>query len=165
MKSLAKRRRAGTASIEIAVMLPVFIVLLFGALHLHRVTQTSLAVQQEARACAWQYALSGCRSAGTLCTQSKPVHEGAADSEKKGAFSYIASIPVLGSIVAVVFGEAMSAEARGSTPAFMSAGKEDSVATIHLVCNTVSESWEKKIKDALCSMADSALGLKMDWCK
>ena len=54
------RCERGTASGEIVVMLPVFILLFFGVMHIHRQGLAQQEAQTAARACAYYFAVNGC---------------------------------------------------------------------------------------------------------
>lgn len=47
---------------EGVIVLPVFILILAAILHFHRAYSKKLALNEEARACAWKYAVDGCKS-------------------------------------------------------------------------------------------------------
>lgn len=166
-RARSKKRTKGSASIEIMVMLPVFIVLFFGVFYLHRAAQSELAVRQEARACAWQFALSGCKrgKGDGLCKNTAPTYEGdVASSQDKSVFGWIAEIPVLSEAVQFVFGEGMSAQAKTTTQAFMSSSTGEKSASTFLICNTVSESWEDKVRNGMCGIANWVLPVKVPGC-
>lgn len=57
----------GLATVEAAVVLPVFIVIFCGLVVIHRLYDAKFSAMTEARECAWAYANGGCESAPENC--------------------------------------------------------------------------------------------------
>jgi len=166
-------------------MLPVMIILFVAVCYLYSLGRAELTTNQSARACAWQYALSGCRDAGSLCTGLAVTRGGEVEQKEAGqgkepepedarfkqakqshtsTFEKLQDIPVVKQIVAVLFGEVASASASQNVRKFRSEEKARIQNSLYLVCNTVSESWGDKIKDSLCSMANKIIGKGVPGC-
>ena len=179
MKGLrAKQSVAGTASVEIVVMLPLVITLFAAVYFFYNAGRAELDTKQAARACAWHFVMSGCEDTGGLCQGLVPrkgdalgdADNGrAADSRFQsaqerhtGAFAKLENIPLVSGVVTLIFGEGAHATASRKITSF---GSESTTTnTVDLVCNTVSESMKEKVKDALCGMADNLLGMKVPGC-
>lgn len=179
------RTQAGTASVEIVVMLPVMIVLFAAVYHFYSLGRAELTTSQSARACVWQYTMSGCRSEGALCQGLTP--EGDGDVEQKAAnqgkepepedgrykhakdssksvLEKATQIPVVRQLVELLFGKVASVSASMSVPKFRSEERSKTTNTLYLVCNTVPESWGDKIKASICDMAEKIVGSGLPGC-
>jgi hypothetical protein len=180
-----RRRNQGTVSVEIVVMLPVMIVLYAAVYHFYALGRAELTTSQSARACAWQYALSGCEGRGSLCeglgvTRGGEVEQKEANQSKdpepedtrykrakdsrEPVFDKLEKVPVVRQITQFLFGEVASASASLKTKKFRSDEETRTSNEIYLVCNTVSESWGEKIKDSICSMIEKVIESKMPGC-
>jgi hypothetical protein len=171
--------RRGSASVEIVVMLPLFIVLFAGVYHLHANGSAALLAAERSRGCAWQFAVSGCEDASKLelCkgafaskaadvkSESDAQAEGgdgvAAQLEQnKSVLDKVAAIPVIGGLVDMLFGEGALASATQPAPQFMSDEEVGLQKTYYIVCNTVSKSWGDLIKDQVCGVITGQLNME-----
>ncbi|MFT3928081.1 MAG: pilus assembly protein [Myxococcales bacterium] len=164
------RRKLGVVSVEIVVMLPVFVALLGAVIYLH---QRALAVQAAslaARTCAWTYALKGCEmpmpkvcdrkllgsSKGWRVSLPGSQVEFSADGvDFHGSyFDMIAEIPVFGAAVKSVFGVGERIYATKQTPQFMRSGKETVEASMYVLCNTRAETWTNNMGQLFDQLKD-----------
>src|SRR5690242_7227118 len=115
-KSKAARRLhrgQGTVSVEIVVMLPVFLLLLSAAFYVYGRASAKQRALTAARGCAFQYAMHGCekvKDGVDLCSDAEP--DKLADTESEdftGVFSMIEDIPLVGQAVETLFGEGAGA--------------------------------------------------------
>lgn len=180
------RAQAGTASVEIVVMLPVMIILFAAVYHLYSLGRAELTTSQSARACVWQYAIGGCRAEGSLCKPGSVKGEQKAEEKSPGQskepepedtrfknakathtskLEKLADIPVVKQIVEFMFGEVASAHASTNVQQFRSEEQSKVQNSLYLVCNTVSESWGDKITSSLCSMVKKVVGKGVPGCK
>jgi hypothetical protein len=153
----------GTASVEIAVMLPLFALLIASVLYLHSVGTAALSVHERARGCAWQYAVSGCQASAQgkgLCRDvlalpsDKIAHSAsAAQSETSALSDKIADVPVIGELWESIFGEGAIAQAKQTTPRLLEDGEQSLQTSYYMVCNTVSKSWAQIRAEQLCGFA------------
>ncbi len=165
------RRRQGTASVEIVIMLPVFIALFFAVTYLHGLGSASQSAAVAVRSCAWAYALEGCQGhldAG--CTElglgkpegfqlSVPGNEVELkpDGETQfsgGWFDAIDDVPILGAAARSVFGQGKRIQATRVTAGYMSGSEEVVSRSVYVLCNTTAESWSKKISDLFPRITD-----------
>lgn len=181
MRERARRaeRTRGTASVEIVVMLPLFVILLAGVYHLHASGSAALVAAERARGCAFQYAVNGCESAekAELCrdaqaakgndvkSESDARSEGGDETSQELARSEsildrVEDIPVLGALVRTLFGEGAVAVARTAAPGFMESEDGSVEKSYYIVCNTVSKGWSELIRDQVCSVVQGPLGLE-----
>jgi Flp pilus assembly protein TadG len=63
-RSLARRRQRGTAMVEAAAILPVFVVLWFAVVYAHNVADAKMRMVAGSRAIAWAYAMGNCGNQG-----------------------------------------------------------------------------------------------------
>lgn len=173
-----RARTRGTASVEIVVMLPLFIIAFAGVYHLHATGSAALVAAERARGCAWQYAVNGCESAAKaeLCKHARAAkgsdvkaesdgrsggdEAGAEIERSKSVFDRIEEIPVLNGLVRMLFGEGAVAAARTAAPRFMEKESDELEKTYYIVCNTVSKSWGDLIRDQVCAVVTGKLGLE-----
>lgn len=174
-----RMRRRGSASVEIVVMLPVFVILFAGVYHLHASGSAALVAAERARGCAWQYAVNGCESVAKaeLCRDAQAAKgddvkaesdartEGSDETSEELArnesvFDRIEDIPVLGALVRTLFGEGAVAVARTAAPRFMQRESDSMEKTYYIVCNTVSKGWGDLIRDQVCGVVQGQLGLE-----
>ncbi len=158
------RCQRGTASVEIVVMLPVFILLFLGVLHIHSAGIGQQEAQSAARACAYYYAVNGCTNdaaAHPVCeglNVGKAAEAGSVKDAKDdtSVLTEVESWPVLGDALKLLFGEGSRARAERQVQSFVGDGDSKAVGRFYLVCNTVSESWSEKISELLCAVAARA---------
>jgi hypothetical protein len=164
----------GTASVEVVVMLPVFIILVAAIYHVHGVAMARLEARAAARGCAYQYAMDACQPAEhlvDLCTVAEPARGGApldggdSAAQAGGIFAELERWPVLGPAVISVFGETASASATSEGRAHLAAEPDAGVATesIYLVCNTEPRDWGG-IASHVCELGRLALGEELPGC-
>lgn len=148
----------GVASVEITVMLPVFIVLFCAGVHLEKVVTAGHRASARARACAWQWALTGCGDVRpSLCAgvaqEGRDPRALESRGEAKSALEHIMRMPVLGEAVEAVLGRGASASAIEEVPRFRQAGHSEVAREIHLVCNPVPARWDDKLSELVCHVA------------
>lgn len=169
----------GTASIEIVVMLPLFVLLLLAVYHLHTSGTAALLAAEQSRGCAFQYAVTGCAgvdglelckgayaSKGADVKRESDARNRAGDElnreldRNESILDKVEDIPVLGGLVRMLFGEGALASSEREAPRFM--GRESLAlrSTYYVVCNTVSKSWEDLMRDQVCAVVTGQLGLK-----
>lgn len=163
MKPLRERRKRtrsmGTASVEILVMLPVFVLLLASVFYVHRLGMASQTAASSARSCAWTFALKGCpEKLPDVCSGLGPGAESEGESPKElegtSWFDGLDGIPVLGFAVRQVFGHGKRMGASRTAP-FLDGETEVKVSsTQYVLCNSVAESWSGKIQDFLDYVTD-----------
>ncbi len=157
-----QRRRwsqRGTASIEIVVMLPVFVVILACVFWLHGLGMTLQGVGMSSRGCAWAHALQGCPKAlPPVCgVLGSPLESDGGKLEEisgTGWFDKLDRIPILNLAVRSVFGHGKKISASQTHTGL--AGTEGSTlfSTQYVLCNSVAESWSSKIEDLVKSVVD-----------
>ncbi len=156
-KTRRMRRMQGSASVEIVVMLPVFISLFAGVLWLHRSGSAVQSAGAMARGCAWAHALQGCPDTlpevcSELGVRSK-AHGGEVEQlEDTGWFGTLNSIPVLGAAVRGVFGHAHIISASVSNETFAGEAATSS-SRQYVLCNVVAQTWG----DHLHALKDAVL--------
>ncbi len=150
----------GTASVEIVVMLPVFILLFLGVMHIHSTGIARQEAQSAARACAYYYAVNGCSddaAKAAICKDIEVGKIGEIEKDSKDSASIVDKVgqwPILGPLVTQLFGEGSRALAERQAQAFV--GDDDSKVSgrFYMVCNTVSQSWSGKVPEILCGAGD-----------
>ena len=155
-----RKRRAGLASIEIIVMLPVFIVMLLGVVYLHEQALARQSALVAARGCAFHYASLGCTDAAKRAPACQGLDVGRAASlegYEASRFDEVADWPLLGAGLRALFGVgAVSRASREHAP--LSGGAKVAVTeSFYLVCNTESVSWKGRMEQLVCAAA-SKLG-------
>jgi hypothetical protein len=166
-----RRTHQGSASVEVVVMLPVFVVLFTGIHHVHGVAMARLEARAAARGCAYQFAMAACRDlspAVDLCASAEPLRGAPLDgaSGEDASNSVLESIedwPLLGPMVTSVFGESASARAEREAHAYLGDDPTVAVGDLHLVCNTEPRAWNG-IASHVCELARLALGEELPGC-
>ncbi len=162
--SLATCER-GTASVEIVIMLPVFILLFWGVMHIHSIGLARQQAQSAARGCAYHFAVNGCTddaAAAPICAGIDVSKVGDIPDDAPGkredtsAIEAVKDWPLVGYLVERLFGEGSRARSEQTAKSFV--GDEDSkvAGRFFLVCNTVSQSWSGKLTDLVCGVAKKA---------
>jgi hypothetical protein len=150
----------GTASVEIVVMLPVFVVLFCAGFYVHSWAQAKQEALTSARACAFQYAMNGCKAVDEgvdLCAGAEP--QKLEDSEQSpGLLAKIEKVPLIGATVQMLFGEGARAAATRSNEGFMNDEQQASHEQVVLVCNTRSRTILGHVQDSFCDLADYVVG-------
>ena len=149
----------GTASVEVLVMLPMFILLLSAVYFCHARAAAKHDALTAARGCAFQFAMSGCRSSDPevdLCAEAQASKLARIDgSESTGVLSTIEGIPLLGEPVKALFGEGARAQATRKSRGFMGGDALEHDERVILVCNTTSRSFFGHVKDSFCDLVGS----------
>jgi hypothetical protein len=165
-----RHNRRGSASVEVVVMLPVFLVLFFGVYHVHGVANARLEARAAARGCAYQFAMAACRDltpAIDLCEGAEPVRgaplDGGESEEPGSVLESIEDWPLLGPMVTSVFGESASARAEREARAYLGNDPTVEAGDLHLVCNTEPRGWGG-IASHVCELARLALGEELPGC-
>ncbi len=154
----------GTASVEIVVMLPLFVVLLLGATHVHELGLARQQALSDARGCAFYYAVNGCTeeaAAHPICKgrsprRGSPLTNDEAGQDTKshhGVIETLGSWQIVDTLVTGLFGQGSSASSVRTVPGFMSRQERKVSGSFYVVCNTVSESWSDKAEDFMCGAA------------
>ncbi len=155
----------GTASVEIVVMLPVFIILFLGVMHIHSIGLARQQAQTAARGCAYYFAVNGCTEGAAAAPICKGVdvakigdipNDAPGKKEDTAAIDEVKDWPLVGGLVTQLFGEGSRARSDQTARSFI--GHEDRKVTgrFFMVCNTVSQSWSTKIEELLCGVARKA---------
>jgi len=155
----------GTASVEVAAMLPVFLVLLAGSAFLYRLGLAKQEALALARACAFQYAVLGCPDDATQLSVCEGLTVGEADKlAEQGArqdsptagsvLDEVAGWWLVGDLISSLFGTGARATATRNLRTFMGDGDTQVSGSFYLVCNTVSRSWGERINEVMCGVAD-----------
>ena len=163
----SKRRRwrheSGTASVEVVVMLPMFIVLLSAVYYCYGRAAAKLEALTAARGCAFQYAMNGCDTADEgvdLCAAAQGEKLARVKGgEFTGVFSLVEKVPFVGSAVETLFGEGARGKAVRSSARFTDGEREEHEQTVYLVCNTRSRTMFGHIKDSFCDFAQAVAEL------
>jgi len=146
-------RQDGTATVEAVIMLPVFILMLFGVGYVARLFDHVMSANDLARFCVQRYALMACENEDSLPSEchgmfQKPgdatdddseeavalrearVHDGVSDTEKNSS--------VLTDVLDGLFGAGMLATVSDSVqrPPIVGAGETNIAATAYALCNT-----------------------------
>jgi hypothetical protein len=153
----------GTVSVEIVVMLPMFIALWFMVYFIHDLFALDVSARAMARGCAFQYALRGCvgdASGVDLCTGVKASKGAAADAEGGGVFAQFENWPLLGDAIKFLFGEPLHAHAEVKQDE-----QRTHVADLYLVCNPMPEVEPKNIAQHICSLARLSLDVHIPGCR
>lgn len=66
LRDRGRRSRQGTASVEVIVMLPFFMIVFAGIFYMHSHYMGRQQAMLRARSCTWTYASGGCRDPSTL---------------------------------------------------------------------------------------------------
>jgi hypothetical protein len=159
-----RQRRAGVATVEAVIVLPVFGILLVGTLLLHQLYSAHQKALVTARRCAFEYAVHGCVEVPPSC-RGRPTtgqsDEGKERSQKivsdarvheDNQFDVFAKVPVIGSAIDGIFGTT----ARASAPMLvrMPWTEADSVqgnVQIALACNEhTHDSVVREIEHIFC---------------
>jgi hypothetical protein len=152
----------GTASVEVVVMLPMFIVLLAAVYHCHARAAAKQDALTAARGCAYQFAMAGCRAAEPdidLCAAAKAQTLARVEGEFTGVFSRIEAIPLLGEPVKALFGEGARAQAVTRSKGFMGSEPLEHEEQVVLVCNTTSRTLFGAVKDSFCELIESVFDM------
>jgi len=149
--------------VEAVIMLPVFILILFGVLFAARMAETRQAALMAARACAWRYADAGCRPVEG-CEQ---VIVASADTgidndirqrvEAESFLDTMTEIPLLGPAVEGIFGSAAVADAGRTVerPTVLGGGAIEIRGSYYLMCNERERTLGGLLREAFCSVADA----------
>jgi hypothetical protein len=156
----------GTASVEVVVMLPLFIALLFAVSYLHGLGSAFLEAKNAARACAWTHALRGC--ADRLPPVCKAIGLGKSDGMRlslagselevrrdgtfelqRSYFDEVAAIPLVGAAVASVFGVGQRISATRTAPGYAGAREQVIAESVYVLCNSQAASWSDKVEELL----------------
>jgi hypothetical protein len=162
------REQGGTSSVEIVVMLPVFIILFFAVSYCYAQAAAKQEALTAARGCAFQFAMNGCElsySGVDLCASAEPRKLADVEGpESTGVFAKVEQIPLVGAAVETLFGEGAGAHATRSIPGFM--GREDAPYKEHvyLVCNTKSRTIFGHVKDSFCDFAKAVTDADIPGC-
>lgn len=173
----ARRQKRGTASVEVVVMLPFFILVYAGVYYMHGHYSGRQQAMLTARTCAWSFAAAGCPKSGEedfkRCLSPKgdgadllelpaddsppPTHDPDGVGSKVGhALDTIQKIPVLGDAVGWLFGRPLGASATQLVqlprPAVSNTERIAVTGRYYTMCNSTPKSWSTLAKDIFCSV-------------
>jgi hypothetical protein len=157
----------GTASVEIAVALPVLVVALAAAFYFYDVSLRHHTALQRARACAWDFARQSCDPQRTLLCDDVLVSRGEASTGASvGVLDRLSKLPLLGDALDGLLGETATAQAVANFPVFLDASAEPTRRDLSrtLVCAPSAESLGARMKGALCDLAKDALQRELYGC-
>ena len=154
----------GTASVEIVVMLPVFITLFLATFYLHDLGMAAQRAGVASRSCIWAHAVAGCPDRRPAACDdlvlsdaqvgdpedSEGAQDGSEDVEpnpSKSAFDRLADLPVVGAAIQALFGKGVRITATRSARAFMRSEYVSLSRSNYVVCNTVPATWSEKLDD------------------
>jgi hypothetical protein len=173
-----RRRRRGTASVEVVMMLPFFILVFAGVYYMHGLYAGRQLAMSKARACGWAYAKAGCQGARpSECPGPEGGDPGGAAMEAGEAagtgtagqiLGTIDDIPVIGDILVapfeMLFGKPLTTNARHTVnqpkPSY---GPDKFTVGGHYftLCNTVRKSWDRVATDIFCDFVKTLPGGSM----
>jgi hypothetical protein len=153
------RDATGSASVEVVVMLPVFIVLFGAVYYAYGRAVAEHEALSAARGCAFQYAMNGCLPVSRgpdLCANARGEKLARVDGDEfTGVFSTLENVPLVGGAVETLFGEGARGTASRVSQGFMGGEPERHEGELYLVCNTRSRSLFGHVKDSFCDLARS----------
>ena len=149
----------GTVSVEVVVMLPMFIILLSAVYFCHARASARQDALTAARGCAFQFAMNGCRGSDSeidLCADAQAQKLSRVEGdESTGVLSSLERIPLLGGPIKTLFGEGARAQAKRQSQGFMGGDALEHEERVILVCNTTSRSLFGHVKDSFCDLVES----------
>lgn len=163
----------GTASVEIVVMLPVFILLFLGVMHIHSKGLAQQEAQTAARACAYYFAVNGCTDDAAehpICDgidvgKTAKIKDAGSDTEEHHGFlTEVEGWPILGTAVQMLFGEGSRALAQREAQSFIGTEPSQVSGRFFMVCNTRSVSWSDRMGELLCGAASKLNVGKLPGC-
>ena len=159
------RRRAncqrGTASVEIVVMLPVFIALLAATYYVHDVARAGQRALGDARACAYHFVMRGCTpeaAASPICSGVQAATTDALDGydddtrAHRSVIDRLEDWPVFGAITEGLFGKAALASAQREHRGFTAARTGAQKHALYMVCNPPAPSFRDRVRELLKSL-------------
>jgi hypothetical protein len=125
---MAHKGLRGVATVEAVILLPVLLLLLVGVQFTAERAVRRHSAREEARACAFRYALHGCSSRSSACehwvaattSSSSAVDTGGIEhtlDSGSSALGGLSSIPILGSALGGLLGASSAVTVTGSEPA------------------------------------------------
>ena len=157
------RRCRGTASVEAAIALPVFVILFISVYYVRNNILAKQAAEIHARSCAWAYSMNNCESAPPGCEGLVPVaNEGGevrneiTDKLREVGGNEFAELigdvlsTVLQPAIDAAFGMSLEATIERSfeRPALYGGGTATARGTYHLACNIKDETLGEVASDA-----------------
>lgn len=157
-----RRRREGTASVEIVVMLPFFVLLWASISYLHEAASAALTVRERVRGCAWEVAVNGCTdeaASGPLCREViiEKRERGEDRRNLPEVFEQVTDIPVIGKYVESLFGEDVEVRSEQSTRGLSNMGGQLMIGRYAMVCNTVPKRGEELLEEQVCGVVKDRL--------
>ncbi len=153
----------GAASVEAVIMLPFFILILFGVLFAARMAETRQALLVKARHCAWQHSNAGCPGRapeGCDGVVGSPVDSGMDNdiwqrAEASSPIDEASDIPLVGAAVEAIFGSALLADAGGEVerPPVLGGRAVEVHGRYYLMCNEQPRTLGEALIDAFCDLA------------
>jgi len=171
----ARTRRRGTASVEVVMMLPFFIILYAGIYYIHAHYIGRQQAQLRARACTWEFAASGCEDRRRLEACLKDPTDGEAPTDApsvpgeneapavatssvgggSGVLDKLSKIPLLGGAITWLFGKPVTVTA-GQLAHIPDKPSLDGTTAIRVsgkyytMCNTVPKDWDDVAVQIFC---------------
>lgn len=151
--------RAGVAMVEAMIAVPVFVVLLLGAMYLRELYLARAATRLTARSCAWTSALEGCPRDGAACSSTTgAAHDGQVPNIAEqvrartgNSADPFRDVPIVRDALSGLFGSAITAEASRSVPyPFDDTRKGVARGETTVVCNSVPTDPISLAKELLC---------------
>jgi hypothetical protein len=163
-----RRKRAGAASLEAVILLPVFILIFAGILYVETLWETQQQALLQARKCAWLYANTGCDEEQLTqdCVDALHDTEGLtegnslAESMNGGVLDGLTEVPLVGPVIEGLFASAFDSRSSRKIQRTPILG-EKTVAVIggyYLICNEKERDMLDVIKDAFCSTVGDVSG-------
>ena len=153
----------GAASVEAAIMLPFFILILFGVLFAARVAETRQLLLVKARHCAWHHSNAGCPQKppeGCDGVVGPPVDTGIDNdiwqrAEATSPIDAASEIPFVGTAVEWIFGSALQTRADGTVerPPVLGGRAVEVHGRYYLMCNEKPRTLGETLREAFCSLA------------
>lgn len=163
----ARRRSRGTASVEAAIALPFFVIVLSGVWFVRDKQLAIQSAENQARSCAWQYSANDCSdipkgcqgvlSPGTAPRPANQVDDALnnakaavlAGQDTKGVIEKVAT-GLLGPALDALFGGFVDGNTSRTVnqPVVLGGGQTLVTGTYHLACNLKRKTPAKVVSDA-----------------
>jgi len=169
----ARRRARGTASVEAAIALPFFIIVLSGVWFVRDRQLAIQSAENQARSCAWQYSANDCTAIppgceGVLTPGSAPQAGNKVDDalndaksavlaggDSKGVIEKVAT-GLLGPAIDALFGRFVDGKSTRTLnrPGVLGGGQTVVTGNHHLACNLEPTTPSKVVEDAWNKIVD-----------
>jgi hypothetical protein len=175
-----RKRRRGTASVEVVMMLPFFILVFAGLYYMHGLYAGRQLAMTKARACGWAYAKAGCQGTrpsecpgpeggdpgGASVQAGQVAGNGNAGTGSAGQLvETIGAIPVIGNILVapfeMLFGKPLTTNARHTINQPQPSYGPESFTVggrYFTLCNTVRQTWTDVAQNIFCDFVRTLPG-------